>query len=121
MKDGHVKIYRYLRRDEAWFHANLGGVAFIFEFDNPGDTLSFRFSVCSDEDNFDAKKGIALAETRKPTVIPYDRSKSLCMNVYYYLEDKDANATLEVEGAEKLTVLEAKLFAYFNEYVSEIW
>lgn len=118
MKDGHVCINRYLRRDDSWIHSNLGGAVIVFDFDNPGDTLSFRYSVCSDEDNFDTKKGLALAKAREATTIPYDREVSLCTNVYLYLE---ALAFNQQEGKGKMSVMEEKLWQYFNDYGTSYW
>ena len=117
MKDGHVCINRYLRRDDSYYHANLGGVAIIFDFDNPGDTLSFRYSICSDDDNFDTKKGLELAAAREKTTIPYDRSVSLMTNVYRYLEKvMEMHALAEEQGVDvgKIPVMEEKLWLYFG-------
>lgn len=104
-----VSVYRYIRRPNNAMYNNLGGVSFLFEFDNGvnRDELRFSYAICSPEDNFCTELGRAMVENRMEegqyTSIPYDRSISLTENVFSYLTEKYLANELEYSfvGDEK--------------------
>ena len=111
-----VKVFRYVRRPNNAMFSNLGGVAFLFEFENGSDrnTLRYSYAICDTNDNFDTSIGRNLAHQRmnngEYSIVVYDRSKSLVDNVYQHLLKVKGNGGLDQTERKLLMMLETDCF-----------
>lgn len=107
-----AKVIRYLRptvfQNGIPVISNLGGVTFIFDLDYEQRTVSIKFSVCNEDENFDKKTGVEVAESFK-TVRAFDLDKyrelanrhSGFVNAYLAFLDSGKNVMIEFEQREK--------------------
>lgn len=71
------RVIRYVRPTNKWGKRdNLGGVTLVFDMDYTDRKVAVRFSVCSKNENFDKKTGLAVAEKSEAEVFDLDAYRS---------------------------------------------